>query len=181
MMMVLLPLAFVSIAGINGYSIYRNLRDANRCERIQENIKANAKEFSAIADKRKRAGGQAVMLWHFSANADALLIELDQLWHHWNNAGEKLVHPIAENEELKQWPATSHLAIERRDYTVRYSDHIQYLKEKFPTFDSPVTELGYPSEAEYSVLVAVLRKHVKELEDVAQHIWDKGQPMDFGK
>jgi len=96
-------LAGASLLALNGYSIHRNLRDARRCKNIQRNIDVAKTKFLELATERKYAVGQARLLSHFSRRADDLAGMLETLWHHFNNAGEKLIHPIAARIEMKDW------------------------------------------------------------------------------
>ena len=118
------------------------------------------------------------MLW---AQADDLTVWLEQLWHHWNAAGETLIHPIGTKADIKNWRAAgvSDIVAERRDFLVLYQDHIMRLQKDYPKFDSETAKDGYPSETEYYAVMNNLRAHAKLLKEVADHVWESGKAMDL--
>jgi hypothetical protein len=91
-------------------------------------------------EKDKIAGGQAALLWHFAAEAGALVVLLDSTWHHWNNAGEALIYPLDVNHP-KDFGADS-LIRELRDFKILYEDHLAYLHSEVPAFSSVTTSYG---------------------------------------
>jgi hypothetical protein len=127
----------------------------------------------------KRAGGQAAMLWNFAATAKQLTQMLEEAWNHWNDVGERLIHPLdARLDSLKDHftDYAQRLLDERRHFMVLYSFHLSRLRLDFPGFRSAVTQNGYPSDTEYVRVLNSLREHSQALDERGQKIWDSELP-----
>jgi hypothetical protein len=129
-------------------------------------------------ERDKFAGGQAALLWHFAAKAGALVVLLDSTWHHWNNAGEALIHPLDVNHP-KDFGSESAISLirELRDFKILYEDHLACLHSEVPAFSSVTTSFGYPSKQEYSLVMSALRDHAESLKNAGQQVWDSGHPL----
>jgi hypothetical protein len=68
--------------GLTGWAIYRNLKDAHSTENLEAAIESKRAELLSLVKKRRYAGAQAAILWHYSACADELVRILDERWHH---------------------------------------------------------------------------------------------------
>jgi hypothetical protein len=174
---VLVPVTFCAIA------IVTFIKSARHAERGQSKQDESAKKEATLkiideaVQDAKRAGNQAALLWHYAACAKSLEQRLVEVWHHFIDAGESLVHPIGGKVEWKNWSMEKmKLADERRDFMVLYMTHLEYLKEELPGFSSGTTEIGYPSDTEYVDVLRTLRDHIQKLEEYAQRIWDAESP-----
>lgn len=130
---------------------------------------------SSNADKI--AGGQAALLWHFAATARDLTKQLESTWHHWNNAGQPLIHPLDINHPENLGEGTVGFVIELRDFKVLYQHHLAYLNSEAPAFSSNVTVHGFPSNREYPAVLSDLRDHAARLDEAAQRVWDSGSTL----
>ncbi len=140
----------------------------------QQRMKSE-KEVDEAIEKIKLAGARGFLLSHFEARAIDLQQTLEETWHHWNNAGEKLIHPLdARLDKLTSYSADGAMKLldERRDFMVLYSQHLNLLKLEFPEFASLVIEAGYPSDNEYPRVLANLKTHIETLREQSQREWD---------
>ena len=136
-------------------------------------------EVGKIVNAVKYAGGQAGICWIHSAGARDLEQMIEQAWHHWNDAGERLVHPLdARIDKLKDYLAdySDKLLTERRDFMVLYANHLSRVKVDLPGFSSRLMEMGYPSNKEYFEVFTCIREHAKKLEDTGNKIWENESP-----
>jgi hypothetical protein len=112
----------------------------------------------------------AVMLFHFEAQAKDLIRDLETAWHHWNNVGERLIHPVGQPNDVKT--ADTELLIkllnESRDFKVRYGDHLKYLHLRLPRFTSDALRHGYPNNREYQHVLFDLKTHREALESAGR-------------
>lgn len=82
-------------------------------------------------------GGDTATLWHFSSQAKDLIATLESTWHHWNNAGEVLVHPLDINlAKQPEHDKARQLLDQAREFQVLYGSHIGYVKARIPEFKS---------------------------------------------
>jgi len=169
MTMVLLPLSFVAIAGLNAYCIYQNLHDAHRCEALESQIKAHRKETQFV-------GGEAAMLSFFEARANELTARLEEMWHHYNAAGETLIYPVGGDKDLAN-DAAGRLINERRDFMVLYTHHLHWLSLELPKFESTTTINGYPSDKEYAEVLRNLKGHAESLGKLCDGAWHSGKSV----
>lgn len=125
-----------------------------------------------ITENAKNSFAQVVLLNHFHAEAVHIEYVLTTVWHHWDNAGEKLIYPIGKKNEWKEWSIDKCLPLvdELRDFRVVFSLHIGWLHLDFPGFSSKLTTSGYPSEDEYQVVLANIRAHGQALKELANSI-----------
>lgn len=138
--------------------------------------KLPAGETRRIVDEVKWNAGRAAMLWFIQARATELENRLEEVWHHWNYAGERLVHPLDITiDKLKDYSAdaATKLINEHREFLVLYANHLSSLKAEFPEFTSPIVEAGYPANCEYHVALANMKAHIEKLGEEAQRIWGK--------
>jgi hypothetical protein len=130
-----------------------------------------------------RAGVETALYNFFSCRARDLIRELDSLWHRWNNAGEKLIHPVDANlDVVADWSSTDKaiaLVNSRRDFLVLYGHHVMMVKLELPEFTSGTIEGGYPSDRGYVDVRADLVEHVEKLEQLTKNAWKKyGSDLD---
>ena len=121
-------------------------------------------------DDIKHSAADASLLLYFWARATDLLRDLEALWHQWDNAGEKLIHPLDGTiDKLKgdDW----NLAHKKRDFMVLYSHHLMVLKVNFPDFSSDTVTDGYPSQKEYFQVRSDLIRHIEKLKTTADTTW----------
>ncbi len=176
--------AALGLLALNGYSIYRNLHDANRVKRMAEQAERERKEQNEklvkLIDDCQCAGGQASLLWHFENTARQIIEFLQSAWHHWDNSGEKLAHPVGAKLELKDFSLENSRALidERRDLMLLYSHHLTWITSELPDFESAITKGGYPCESEYPKLLADLEQHANALRNLAEEVWESGKLLD---
>ena len=151
-----------------GVALYRFSPDQRK--------KRTEKEVDEVVENLKWAAARGFLLSHFEARAVELKQILEEAWHHWNNAGEKLIHPLDSRlDKLTSHSADGIMKLldERRDFMVLYSQHLNLLKVEFPEFGSPVIEAGYPSDVEYPRVLANLESHIRKLGEQSQREWDR--------
>jgi hypothetical protein len=98
------------------------------------------------------------------------------VWHHWNNAGERLVHPLdARLDKLAHYSTDQAMKLldERRDFMLLYCHHLNVLKSEFPEFTSPAIEAGYPTDCEYQEVLLRLGQHIEGLKTESLKEWSK--------
>jgi hypothetical protein len=128
---------------------------------------------TALREARESAAYAAV-LNDRAVRAKELVRDLEAMWHHWNNAGETLVHPLTPTcDPIKDSKSMWKLIGEARDFKLRYADHLSVLKADFPEFISSTVTNGYPSSREYVVVLSDLKEHAVQLEETASRTWDK--------
>ncbi len=175
MSLVILPSGILLVVAANAYSVYRNITDARRCDKLKSDHEA---ELPAV----KFAGGQAALLNFFQTCATDLIRRLEDMWHHWNIAGEVLIHPVDARPPI-QWKNWSNdkspqLLNERRDFMVLYCHHLHWLSLELPNFQSATTANGYPSDKEYPVVLANLKDHAEALNKLCDEVWKSGRCFD---
>src|SRR5271157_4671094 len=141
MPLAVVPIALLVIVLINGYALYRNLRDANRCKKLEQERREQRKGAQFV-------GGEAALLSFFQEWATELVDKLEQLWHRWNAQGEVLLHPISMTaQDWKDFSKKEAMGLiaERRDFTTLYAYHIVWIASQLPKFESAITRTGYPS------------------------------------
>ena len=109
-----IPLLLLTIAGVSW------LIGRGRPERLEP----SKSEIDETINNVKLAGAKGFLLSHLEARAIELQQELESLWHHWNNAGEKLIHPLdARLDKVKEISndGSFKLLNERREFMVLYS------------------------------------------------------------
>jgi hypothetical protein len=159
------PLAMLIIAGISWLT-----------GRLRAPKKMLESEVSNTINDVKLHGGESSLLSFMEARAIELQSILEALWHHWNNAGEKLIHPLdARIDKLKNYSASEakQLLDERRDFMVLYSHHLNTIKAEFPGFTSAVVGAGYPSSCEYHHVLANLKEHAEKIKNRSEEAWNK--------
>ena len=144
--------------------------------RIRKPKKITNSKLEKIVKDLKLAGGKAYVLCLMEACAIELQSQLEALWHHWDNAGEKLIHPLNGVDKLKhnilEGPYLQ-LLDERRDFMVLYSHHIGRMKVDLPDFSSAVITTGYPSDCEYHLVLSNLKEHIEKLSKESANAWNK--------
>lgn len=165
-------------AAVVVWTVYRNLKDANRAKKVEITAASKMEEILSLVGKMKQAGGQAALLFCFAEYADDLAKMLEQVWHHWNNAGEKLVTPfgkveVQDHRSLK----VLDLLDERKDFVVLYSYHVGRLKLEVPDFSSPLLRSDQ-SGREYAAVLAGLKEHAALLRKAANKVWQSGRTLD---
>ncbi len=121
----------------------------------------------------KVEGARSILLSFFAARAGDLIGQLEALWHHWNNSGQRLIHPLDSRADKVEADlgVIMKLTDERRDFLVLYAHHLSTLKVEFPKFQSPAVAIGYPSACEYQEVLAALRAHQERLEAESAEVW----------
>jgi len=165
MKLLLLPLAFIAIAILNAYSIYRNLRDISK-------RRSQRKDTQFV-------GGEVGLLSFFQTRGDELASRLEDMWHHYNVAGETLVYPVGGKQEFKDGTLDKVIPLqqERRDFMVLYGHHLQWLGSELPKFNSTTTMNGYPSDKEYAEVLRNLKEHVALLDKLCDEAWHSGKSV----
>jgi hypothetical protein len=135
-----------------------------------------------ILDEVLRAGARAALYDYMRGRSKDLLRDLEEAWHAWDNAGEKLIHPldatknfikgtsIADNDRL--WNM-------QRDFMVLYHHHLLMMELFFPDFTSPIIEMGYPSSQGFPAIRTCLAQHAEELGHLSKKAWaEYGTPFE---
>jgi hypothetical protein len=143
------------------------------CIRAWWEIRQEDKEY--IHRLREHATAQAALLWTFEAQARELLPQLEEVWHHWNNAGDALLRPLDTNDAKSA--DSLNLQIELRDFKLTYGKHLQRLALDVPDFSSKALTEGYPSSREYIEVLYDLREHARTLNETAQKLYTTGIPL----
>ena len=134
--------------------------------------------FGIRAEDREYAKAQAARLWTFSAQASDLILRLETVWHHWNNADEVLLYPLDLNHPKAIGDVSAiDLITELRDLKVAYGEHLSRLGADVPAFRSKAIAGSYPSSREYITVLYDLREHAANLDQTAQRLWDSGIPL----
>ncbi len=140
------------------------------------------KSATGIIEEVMQQGAQAALYDYMSCRAGELIRDLNMLWHHWDNAGEKLIHPLDGTiDKFKNVMADNfHTLInERRDFMVLYGHHLMQMESSFPDFTSQTMAGGFPSGREYRIVYSDLVEHEKELARLTRKTWEKyGKPLD---
>jgi hypothetical protein len=134
-------------------------------------IKLTDSQADKLLASVKRETHRATLLDHMGMRARMLEAELEELWHRWDNVGEKLIHPLDASDQIKGDDYS--ISWIRRDFMVRYGDHISTLKSLFPEFTSSALTGGYPSQREYVEVLRDLKNHAEKLESMAEEAWKK--------
>jgi hypothetical protein len=133
------------------------------------------------AQEAKRAGSQATIMLFLSSRSEELTSRLEEAYHHWQYANQKLIHPldiqlnkiVTENcsgDDIQR------LRDEHRDFMVLYAAHLSALQSEIPGFTSEIAQGDYPSNKEYLLVLNDLRDHTRKLKETAQRIWDSESP-----
>ena len=122
------------------------------------------------------ATAQSALLCTFEAGATELLIRLEELWQHWNNAGEVLLYPLGDNP-LKNLDHYNSIDLELRDFKLLYGTHIQRVALDIPKFRSAAVIGGYRSNREYAVVLRDLKEHAQGLGDIAKDLYETEVPL----
>jgi hypothetical protein len=133
-------------------------------------------ETSEIIRGVKMEGARSILLSFFGARATDLQTQLEALWHHWNNEGERLIHPLdmrIDKLNSNSSDVFMKLINEHREFLVLYSHHINTLRVELPEFTSPVMTAGYPSDCEYHQAMTNLRAHAEKLKTESEEAWKK--------
>jgi hypothetical protein len=129
-----------------------------------------------------RQGARTALYDYMECRAIDLKNNLEALWHRWDNAGEKLIHPLnGKLDQLKDFMAdgATNLLDERRDFMVLYSHHIMVMKLTFPEFESKTIGGGYPSDRQYFEVRSDLIEHADALGKMTTRTWKKyGNDLD---
>jgi hypothetical protein len=128
-------------------------------------------------------GANAALYDYMWCRAIDLIRDLDALWHHWDNAGEKLIYPLNSTLDKLKDPLSDvslKLIHERRDFMVLYAHHLMIMKLTFSDIVSKTIKGGFPSDREYFEVRSDLEKHAEELKWMAKKTWEKyGGGLDY--
>jgi len=144
-------------------------------------VDARTPETAKVLEEVMLAGADFAVYDIMQARARELSHQLEELWHMWNNEGERLIHPLTSIDQLKDYLASNaqKLIDGRRDFLVLYSHHIVTMKSLVPDFKSGIIEAGYPSDLPYVDVRSALVNHAEELEIRSKKAWEKyGRPLD---
>jgi hypothetical protein len=134
-----------------------------------------------VVQESKRAGHQAALFWFFAASAKNLTARLEEVWHHWNYAGEALIYPIGGSPGIKKLSEIEAIDLihERRDFMLLYMDHVTRIVGELPTFSSSTVHHGYPcDDREYVAVLADLKEHAEHLQELGNRVWESGQAIE---
>jgi hypothetical protein len=108
---------------------------------LEKTINEVASRPPSISLDVKTNVGKATLLFEYGGFAEMLGKLLEDTWHHWDNAGEKLVHPLSDSMELKNLRSDSFYPLHRElfEFKVLYKFHLEILERHFPTFSSNAT------------------------------------------
>jgi hypothetical protein len=172
----------VAIPAINRLVLgQKRQRTAKEQERLKnESWNLLTEDLEDAAKEAQLSGSQARLLWHFEAEGRGLERFLTSTLEKWNYSGEHLVHPLSvdksdwKNSDSDQaFSATGML----RDFKCLCANHMTYVQLEFPGLQTPLLELGYPSNAESSEVMFAIRDHCDLLNETAERIWSASQPM----
>lgn len=138
-------------------------------KKIPDEDKNNKDIFQEIKDDGIRWAYCALL--HF--DAEELIERLDALRFHWDNAGEKLIHPLNSIDKIKNCESGQVLLDEARDFRTLYLHHLWmlwFLTENNPDFTSGVVANPYPSAREYPAVHSDLVDHSAKLQEFADKI-----------
>jgi hypothetical protein len=117
-------------------------------------------------------GGEAALFWHYSACSNKLACQLEEIWHHWHDAGEVLSRPLDRNLPMKsQFGGPSR---ELDIFTIIYGEHLYWLEWEIPEFSTTLPLVG--SGVEYLTLLNDLKTHARLLDEAAKQICES-QPV----
>jgi len=153
---------------------------SNRQEKDVESVVDTTKALEEVMLQ----GGQSALYDYMWCRAIDLIRDLEALWHNWNNAGERLIHPLdATLDKVANWTSTNDamaLMDKRRDFMVLYSHHLMIVKLSFPDIVSKTIKGGFPSDREYFEVRSDLEIHAEELKWMAKKTWEKyGGSIDY--
>jgi hypothetical protein len=156
---------FVVALTSSGYSLYRTIHQP--------------KPSLSSELRREMAIRQSSLLSFFAAQARDLVATLELTWHHWNNAGEKLIHPCSDKTDIKNvGKETAKLTAELRDFKVLYQDHLVRLKVEIPAFNSRTISNDIFSDEEYPNILTDLKDHERLLEKASNDVWDSAYVLE---
>lgn len=137
--------------------------------------RSSTAEVEETIRKIKIEGARWILFDFFADKAAELLRDLESLWHHWDNVGEKLIHPLDATKDKIEFSKEHFYKLnnERRDFQTLYIAHVQTLKTVFPDFASWVVNTGFPSDAEYHDVLAQLKAHAGKLKTESKTAWKK--------
>lgn len=127
--------------------------------------------FGVWREDREFAVAHAALLFTFEADANGLIELLEQVWLHWNEAGEVLLRPLEENHPKNN--DTNGIQMELRDFKVSYMNHMERVRLDAPDFASTALAEGYPSSREYFIVLRDLKNHAANLGRIADSIMVK--------
>lgn len=114
------------------------------------------------------------VLGHYAKEADYLVRLLEDVWHHWDNNGEKLVYPLAKTTAIFNNTEGSIRLIKRwHAFCSVYEDHAANMKEDFPEFDTSVAAGTVPEDVEYHIFMQHLKYHATQLKERSAEEWKK--------
>ena len=120
-------------------------------------LKATIGDLNILREKEFGTIGQAAVLRDYADIADGLNAGLEQTWHHWNNAGRKLTHPLASDlrSQIADWQMDDQffaLLDELKQFRFCYRHHLEMVALRFPNFSSNAVTDGWLSNVEYLTL-----------------------------
>jgi hypothetical protein len=136
-----------------------------------------AEDRAEIQRIRDQAIKQATLLWVIQEEALSLVFKLECVWHHWQNAGDALLHPLDINLPKILDSTMDAIQGELREFKIAYGEHLLRLQRDFPSFRSDAVTGRYPSDREYIVVLYDLREHAALLGRTAQDLFDSGIPL----
>jgi hypothetical protein len=146
--------------GLNGIAWYRT--------RKQGGSLPKAVYFTAIRSRTRKE----CLFGFFADRAIFLIKTLEDAWHQWDNAGEKLIHPIGTSFDFKSFDI-AHVKplIKTLDaFSTLYEEHLSNVRQYLPDFQSGILNLEYPSEIEYHHLKSFLETYASDLKEKGESI-----------
>jgi hypothetical protein len=151
-----------------------SLQYRQEAEGAREQIRLLQLKMQRAFEKAKPLIGQAAILHDYADQADALCRGLEGIWHHWDNAGEKLTHPLVADftNQIEDWskPETTMLSYELTQFRMLFQHQLEMVRLRFPNFSSNTLINGYPSNEEYLMVRMDLYNHAGFLRDLADRL-----------
>jgi hypothetical protein len=141
--------------------------------RLRKKPSQAANQLSAVSVRL------ATLCWLFAEKAYFLDRLLEDLWHEWDNAGEKLVHPVALSSDIRDFGKDNIMVLIKHSnfFANLYEEHVADLKENLPNFKSAIIENGFPADTEYHILRHYLKEHGDTLKRDGDGFRDAWQSM----
>jgi hypothetical protein len=141
--------------------------DATACQEWE----MRAKKYYEAIDSGKI--GQTAILAEYAAHAEHLATLLETVWHHWNNAGEKLLRPLSKDVQMPRnsGDASTAILVELSQLRMLYTNHINWCSRHVGRGFSNLMDSGSPNDLEYQTLLRDLSNHAGLLRDRAEKLY----------
>jgi len=153
--------AALILLGLSSWFIVSVHLENNRLKRILEGGHSHVPSNPEMIGK---AGGLQVR----AGEAECLALELEKIWHLYNNDGrENLVRPL--NQKLLI-PQLEYRHVQLMKFRTLYQWNIDSVKEQDKDFHSDLITHGFPNPDEYAVVRKNLEAHAQLLRDRAKSL-----------